>query len=308
MSGKMVQYSVWANCCNSCQFCLRLERDAYSYEKQLQSIRFIRNNINYIDWKSEFSYGISLLGGELYYITDKRLQDEFLLLIDDIIEKVLKVSSNPECKFSSVTNGIYEPTFLFKVIDKINKAVGMSKVDFNFSYDLKYRYKSEEDRLQVLKNIKLFHERYDYLVGVQMILTQHIINLAKSGQFNVNKLIENELSGNMLTFLYPHPIHTGKKLDDFFFTRKDFLWFLSQLKNDNYQVYLNTLFSIKNSAVFKYTGYKHKELSTKYEQQPVLSDGKEIANPSCGHSILYQCYSDCDKCILCDVSTLEDLS
>ena len=70
-----------------------------------------------------------------------------MLLIDDIIEKVLKVSSNPECKFSSVTNGIYEPTFLFKVIDKINKAVGMSKVDLNFSYDLKYRYKSEEDRL-----------------------------------------------------------------------------------------------------------------------------------------------------------------
>lgn len=304
----MVQYSVWANCCNSCQFCLRLERDAYSYEKQLQSIRFIRNNINYIDWKDEFSYGISLLGGELYYITDKKLQDEFLLLIDDIIEKVLKVSPNPECKFSSVTNGLYEPTFLFKVVDKIKSAVGMSKVDLNFSYDLKYRYRTEEDRLKVLDNIRLFHERYDYLVGVQMILTQHIIDLAKAGKFNVNRLIEDELSGNILTFLYPHPIHTGKKLTDFFFTRKDFLWFLSQLKNDNYQVYLNTLFSIKNSAVFKYTGYKHKHLSTKYEQQPVLSDGKEIANKHCGHSVLYQCYSDCDKCILCDVSTLEDLN
>ena len=307
MSGKMVQYSVWANCCNSCQFCLRRERDAYSYEKQLQSIRFIRNNLNYIDWKNEFSYGISLLGGELYYITDKKLQDEFLLLIDDIIEKVLKVSPNPECKFSSVTNGIYDPIFLFKVIDKIVDAVGLTKVDLNFSYDLKYRYKSEEDRLRVLKNIKLFHERYNYLVGVQMILTQHIIDLAKSRQFNVNDVIENELSGNILTFLYPHPIHTGKILNDFFFTRSDFLWFLSQLKNDNYHVYLNTIFSIKNSAVFKYTGYKHKELSTNYKQQPVLSDGKEIINKKCGHSTLYQCYSDSDRCILCDVSTLEDL-
>jgi pyruvate-formate lyase-activating enzyme len=89
-----------------------------------------------------------------------------LLLIDDIIEKVLKVSPNPECKFSSVTNGIYDPIFLFKVIDKIVDAVGLTKVDLNFSYDLKYRYKSEEDRLRVLKNIKLFHERYNYLVGV----------------------------------------------------------------------------------------------------------------------------------------------
>lgn len=308
MQGRMVQYSVWANCCNACDFCLRLERDAYTYERQLQSIKFIRNNINYIDWKDQFSYGISLLGGELYYITDNKLQSEFLLLIDDIIEKILKVSKNPECKYSSVTNGLYNPKFLFQVIDKIKDSVGLSKVDLNFSYDLKYRYKSIEDQELVKSNIKKFHERYNYCVGVQMILTQYIINLIKNNKLDLNELIETDLSGNMLTFLYPHPIRTGKNLDDFFFTRKDFLWFLSYLKNKNYQVYLNTIYSIKNSAIFKYTGYKHKNLTNKYEQQPVLSDGKEILNKKCGHSILYQCYSDTDKCILCDISILEDLN
>ena len=34
-----------------------------------------------------------------------------------------------------------------------------------------YRYKSEDDRKLVLKNINEFHEKYDYAVGVQMILT-----------------------------------------------------------------------------------------------------------------------------------------
>ena len=97
---RMVQYSVWANCCNQCDFCLRREREAYDLKKQFDSISFIRENIKYIDWKNTFSYGISLLGGELYYITDKELQNEFLKLIDDIIEIILKKSPNSECKYS----------------------------------------------------------------------------------------------------------------------------------------------------------------------------------------------------------------
>ena len=37
------------------------------------------------------------------------------------------------------------------------------------------------------------------------------------------------------------------------------------------------------------------------EIEPKLSDGKEIINPNCNHSVLYQCYKDSDKCILCDI-------
>lgn len=304
---RMVQYSVWANCCNQCDFCLRREREAYDLKKQFDSISFIRENIKYIDWKNTFSYGISLLGGELYHITDKKLQNEFLKLIDDIIEIILKKSPNSECKYSSVTNGLYEPSFLFSVVDRIKNAVGINKVDLNFSYDLKYRYKNENDRILALNNIKKFHDRYNYSVGVQMILTQYLIDQVKDGKLNINDMIQNDLNGNMLTFLYPHPIFTGKKLDDFFFTRKDFLWFLQYLKNSNYQTYLNTIYSTKNSGVFKYTGFKQKDKATDVYQQPVLSDGKEIIC-NCGHSILYKCYSDSDRCMLCDINALEALN
>ena len=89
----MVQYGVWSNCCNSCDFCLREERIPYSKKKQLQSLDFIKENIKTIDWKNKFSFGVSLLGGELYYITDKKLQDSFMELIDIIIEYVLKVKT-----------------------------------------------------------------------------------------------------------------------------------------------------------------------------------------------------------------------
>ena len=77
---------------------------------------------------------------------DKDYQSSFLELIDVIIEKILKVSTNPNCRYSSVTNGLYDPTFLYTVIDKIVDAVGIDKVDLNFSFDLKYRFKSDDDK------------------------------------------------------------------------------------------------------------------------------------------------------------------
>lgn len=301
----MVQYGVWSNCCNACKFCLREERIPYTKEQQLLSLEKIKKNLDYIDWKNQFNYGISLLGGELYYITDKELQNSFLELIDMIIEKILKISTNTDCKYSTVTNGLYEPSFLYKVIDKIVDAVGIEKVDINFSYDLKYRFKNEEDRLLVLKNINDFHKRYNYCVGVQMILTQYVIDFWKEGKFDVNVFMEKEIPGNQLCFLYPHPIHSGFVLDDFNFKRRDFLQFIQYLKSANYNIYWSFIQSTKNSCSFKYTGLKDRIMSN-YDQKPLLSDGKELINEKCGHSILYKCYADCDKCVLCDLQMLDE--
>lgn len=300
----MVQFGVWPNCCNACDFCLREERIPYSKKKQLFWLDQIKKNLDYLDFKNKFSNGISLLGGELYYITDKDLQESFLDLIDKIIEKVLKVSSNPNCKYSTVTNGLYNPEFLFRVIDKIVNAVGIKYVDVNFSYDLKYRFKSQKDSELVLKNINEFHKRYDYCVGVQMIMTQYLINLWKEHKFEVNSFITEKIPGNIISFLYPHPIHTGLVLDDFNFNRKDFLQFVRYLKAECLEIYYNFLLSTKNSATFKYTGLQDRECATE-TTQPVLSDGKEIINPKCGHSILYKCYTDSDKCMLCDLEMLD---
>ena len=300
----MVQYGVWPNCCNACQFCLREERIPYSKQKQLKSLNKIIKNLDYVDFKDKFSSGISLLGGELYYVTDIDIQNKFLELIDAIINKVLKVSTNPNCKYSTVTNGMYDPTFLYKVIDKIIKEVGIEKIDINFSYDLKYRFASEEKRLQCLNNINNFHKRYNYRVGVQMILTQYVIDLWKTGKFEVNKFIEENIPGNMLSFLYPHPIKTGIKLTDFNFSRKDLIQFLLYLKKESPQTYYSFLQSTKNSAIFKYTGLQDRT-DESIKAQPKLSDGKEILT-ECGHSVLYRCYTDSDRCLLCDLESFDE--
>ena len=106
--GNMVQYGMWGNCSNHCAFCLRKDREQLPKERILWEIEQTKKNIGIVDWKNKFSDGISLLGGELFFFTDKDIQCAFLDFIDYIIENVLKVSQN--AVFSCVTNGIYEPT------------------------------------------------------------------------------------------------------------------------------------------------------------------------------------------------------
>lgn len=297
---KMVQYGVWPNCNNNCKFCLKTDKTFLSSKEQINILNAIKENILYVDWKNEFSGGISLLGGELYNITDQTIQAVFLELIDTIIEKVLKVSKNPICRFSTVSNGIYDPSFLYAVIDLIKSKVGMNKVDMNFSYDFKYRYKSEQDKKLVLANINEFHTKYQYRVGVQMILTQNLINLWKWKKFDVSKFIEDEIPGNNFCLLYPHKVMTGEHLDDFFFVRKDFLEFLQYLRHNCAAVYKSFMQSTRNSATFKYSGLYHRK-PIDVKQQPILAEDKADICLKCGHSNMYKCYADTDKCMLCDM-------
>lgn len=296
----MVQYGLFPNCSNQCDFCLLKERDYLPKEQVLHRLKYVNENISHIDWKGQFSDGISLLGGELYYHTDPEIQEAFMKIIDTIIEYVLSVSENPACRYSTVTNGIYQPDFLFRVMDRFKETVGMDKVDLNFSYDLKYRFHSEESRLLCLDNIKKFNERYDKPCNVQMILTQHLINVYNSGEFDFDKCIKDDLNGNSLNLLYPHKVRTGKKLDEFFFKRHDFLMFMRELHKKYPVMCMNFYHSVINSSIFKYSGYYNRETDDT-TQQPVLEVDKATINQNCGHSQLYQCYADSDECMLCDL-------
>lgn len=303
MKHRMVQYGIWPSCNNACAFCLRRNRETWNKQQMLEAIDMTSKNIDYVDWKNEFSDGISILGGEIYFLTDKDLQEAYLALIDKIIDKILLVSESKQCKYSTVTNGMYDPAFLYQVIDRIKERTGdMRFVDVNFSYDPKYRYPSEEKRLLALKNARDFAARYDYKPGIQTILTQYIIEDVLYKGYDFNKFLKEDIKGCNFCFLYPHPISTGKVLNDFFFKRDDFLNFCIYIKSNFPEVWINMYRSTHNSGIYKYTGLIDKTYET-ISQQPVLSDGKEELT-ECGHSILYRCYSDSKECMLCDLDAI----
>lgn len=300
----MVQYDLWNNCSNSCDFCLIYRKRILNNEQMIERIDQIIANINYIGdrWTTQFSDGISLLGGEVYFITDLKVQEKLMELIDHIINKILlpnKVLGHI-CKYSTVTNGIYQPDLLFRMIDRIVEKAGIEFVDVNFSYDLKYRFHTEESRLLCLENMRKFSERYNYRIGAQMVVTEYLIDMINNKEFDIGEFQNKIVPNSIVEFLYPHEVHTGKVLDDFQFPRDKFLRFLIWLKANYYENFINYCDSINNSSIFKYTGlYINADWSMEIE--PKLSDGKEIINPNCNHSVLYQCYKDSDKCILCDI-------
>lgn len=300
----MVQYDLWNNCSNSCDFCLIYRKRILNNEQMIERIDQIIDNINYIGdrWTTQFSDGISLLGGEVYFIIDLKVQEKLMELIDHIINKILlpnKVLGHI-CKYSTVTNGIYQPDLLFRMIDRIVEKVGIEFVDVNFSYDLKYRFHTEESRLLCLENMRKFSERYNYRIGAQMVVTEYLIDMINNKEFDIGEFQNKIVPNSIVEFLYPHEVHTGKVLDDFQFPRDKFLRFLIWLKANYYENFINYCDSINNSSIFKYTGlYINADWSMEIE--PKLSDGKEIINPNCNHSVLYQCYKDSDKCILCDI-------
>lgn len=295
----VLQYGLWANCSNSCKFCLLRNKDFMSKEQMMHRLDTVRQNLDHIDWLDKFQDGVSLLGGELYHITDTDVQNSFMQLIERIIEKVLLSSPNPNVRYSTVTNGIYEPSFLIRVLDRIVEAVGVNALDVNFSYDLKYRFPSSKAEMQCLSNINLVHNRYDYKVGVQMIATQYLIDAVLSDEFNIQAFTDKYIPGNQLVFLYPHPLNPElAPLHDFQFKRESLLMFADLLADQYPKHWLNFYHSTKNSATYKYTGMRWPYGPV--DQQPELTDGKEEIT-DCGHSVLYRCYSDSDKCMLCDL-------
>lgn len=309
-NSKMVQYSVWQNCNNHCKFCLIKEKIFINKEQQLIVLDKIKENLNYVDWINEFNRGVSLLGGEMYFTEDKDIQDKILELLDAIINIVIKPNhalGNYYCKYSTVTNGMYDPDFLFRCVDHVIKQVGFVGLDINFSYDLKYRYASEEKRLQALSTIKAFEKRYpEYRLGVQTICTEYLIQEILHNNFLENWKIEHP--NGFLNLLYPHPPHTGEYLPDFFPKRDSMLQLIEYLQTHGLNDVLERFHgSVSNSATFKYTGVQLKNddyIPKNVKQQPVLSEDKIDINPKCGHSKLYQCYSDSDKCLLCDLNAI----
>ena len=70
------------------------------------------------------------------------------------------------------------------------------------------------------------------------------------------------------------------------------------------EAYYSILQSTKNLCIFKLNGVKDRARQD-YLAIPKLSDGKKILNQKCKDSILYQCYSDSNKYMLCDFTQLD---
>ena len=302
----MVQYGLWPNCTNSCDFCLLLDKDYKSVDQRLNMLEAIKENIDFVDWKDKFSNGISLLGGEIYYTESDQIKESFLDLIKKIINVI--IIPNKESVYSTVTNGIYDSKLLLEpTLDLFKEYNVLDQVDINFSWDLKYRFHNKESLQSMIKNTNMIYDKYGLYPGVQTCLTQYLIDAHLNGEFDLVKYQKEHFPNTKLSLLYPHKINTGKVLDDFFFKRESLFKFIKYLKSTGQNALIQHLIqSVTNSSQFKYTGlwirddiYSGNKIKKEIEQEPTLENKQNLTE--CGHSDMYRCYTDSDKCLLCDL-------
>lgn len=303
----MVQYGLWPNCTNRCDFCLLEDRVYKSEDARLRVLAAVKENIKTIDWKDKFSNGISLLGGEIFYTDSEKVKTSFLDLINQIVDDIFTKSN--VAMISVVSNGIYDSDVLLRpTLDLLKKRNVIDRINLNFSWDIKGRFHSEESLQSMIKNTNLVYDEYGITPLVQTCLTQHLIDEHLNGNFNIFEYKKQNFPNSILAFLYPHKINTGKVVSDFFFTRNSLFKFIIWLKDNDYdEVLEHFIQSVINSSQFKYTGLFYRgdvlddgeDKEAEYNQEPTLE--KKQVLTECGHSNLYRCYSDSDKCMLCDL-------
>ena len=99
----------------------------------IRRVRDIRKNLDTIDWKKQFNNGISLLGGEIFYVKDKEVQDEFMLLVEDIIEKMGQFYNDKNDNFL-----LSNSKFIMEGLRKMNEKLTFTELEIynNIGTDL----------------------------------------------------------------------------------------------------------------------------------------------------------------------------
>lgn len=295
---RMLQYLLWTNCNNNCRFCIRGDKsDSFkNLSDMLESVKKAKESICNQDW-TKYDGGISVIGGELFYIKDEVLQDALFSLFETVVDKVLKLREN--IYLVLISNLIYDTAFLEKVLNMFKNRGVEEQIQLHTSYDIKYRYATIDDKLLYEQNLYKIRKLYPNLaITVQNILTQYFIEQVNSGKFDINSF-EDEF---MVKFalLVPLKSNLSSKLSDFFPKRKDFINFLIKISSENPIVFRKFI----DSARYAFTSKDFIDTQNDKELIPSNSAKFYAPNMKCGHSDVFNCYSDSDKCMLCDIEAL----
>lgn len=288
---KLLGFEIWHDCPNQCEFCALGDlRKITTPQQKIQNINTLKSILKSIDI-SKYDE-LSLVGGELGYSIPQEVKDELLYLIGYIITEYIKENKlNKLYIMSSLMNGIgVIKDIIYKF--KINNL--LDKLSINTSYDTKWRFNS------ITK--KIWEENINYIkeqgvsIHIETILTGDLIDKFLSNDGELLKII----NGYNVDFIRPVSSHDRKMTEmpkNFFPERKKFFAFLMKLQQE-YKDLFDKLLDMKMRAstiyVLPYNGQVIRD-----NEHNIEDINKELS--PCGHSDVFKCYSDSDRCIICDI-------
>lgn len=242
---KFLQYQLWQECNNGCPFCS--ERNQFKIDKAW-ALRFTLEKLDLPETKDYEEVGI--IGGEIF---DNQLENDE---VRDLFYQVTdKIASMHFSKFYVATNLIYNmDNYLIPYLYHLRELGIMDKVLLCTSYDIKYRFHTEESRKLWEDNmLRLLHEFPDLKTHVETIMTQHFIDAVLNKEFSISDFCKKfrtridyiEPSSGMF---YNTKADCEKACPGFFPTKASFIKFLKFAGLQNKEIDLKCLISYQIRA------------------------------------------------------------
>lgn len=293
------EFLLWNTCKNNCKFCHqkankgRFPGKFPEDEGKYESIKLVEKHIKEGNCKD--GSDILMMGGELF---DTKLSEKteraFIQLIDTIFTRL---HNRKVFHFYFNSNLIYEDmSLLYKVLDRFFNFEHFCKnghwkcfvpenlVYFTTSYDIAYRYRTEEDKHLVERNLKELSKRYPNLTK-----TANFILTDKGCEFLLNnpefpREFQDEYGCrlNPIPYIILDPAMAAPRK-----TVQQTLLALNYADPYFLETYIKNMNANRERILLEYDGTKLINASSK--------------NAPCGHNENFRrVYKDDSRCFICD--------
>lgn len=272
MSLNNIQFELWKNCTNGCDFCFNKGLPCSSKKDKIRILneviyRLARLNYEYYD-------KVGFIGGELFgnQLEDEDVFTEFTKLFT-LCLYLLQTGKINQVNFTS--NLLAEDNSkMYRILDMIKSANLLSKFELCTSWDSKYRFKGERFGIWHA-NMKYIKENYPELqTHIEILPTQDFCEKCLSGDFDYTifkRQYQSAIDYSDLNsgFFYKDKFEMDKEVPNFFPKRSTFLkWIRKGLSEKwfrledicNYNVFFNELYMLDKSNHFiQYIRHGHDE-------------------------------------------------
>ncbi len=240
--GKFIQYELWKDCHNQCQFCYNKGEPKTN---KIERLNYIIGKLT--DEESLMFDEIGFIGGDFFHnqIDDEEVKSLFYKLFNICYERRKNKTLNKLCICTSLMFDINR-----HLINFLTYLKDINLLDITLlctSYDTIYRFQNEK-QLQIWENNMLeLHQLFPELkIHTETLLTQDFINKVINDEFNIKEFCEKfnttiDYIEPSTGFYYNTKYEMDKVLPNFFPTKKSFVRFIKKTIFEEKSVNLQNL-------------------------------------------------------------------
>lgn len=268
-----IQFELWKNCTNGCNFCFNKGLPCSSKEDKIRILKEVRYRLVRLNY--EYYDKIGFIGGELFgnQLEDEDVFKEFYKLFELCIYLLQDKKIN-QINFTSnlLAN---DNSRMYQILDLIKLSGLLNRFELCTSYDTKYRFHTEEKEKIWHYNMLYIKQNYPELqTHVEILPTQDFCEKCLSGEFNYEWFKETydsaiDYSDLNSGFYYKDKFEMEKAVPGFFPKRSTFLQWVKKGLNEgwfriedicNYSIFFNELYMLdKTNHFIQYIRHGHDE-------------------------------------------------